>query len=634
LPRASRETRCRGPAILALLALGAASSVAIAGDAKVDLPGKNAKWIRLDALTFVIFSDASPKKASELAVRLQQFQAVLSQLGLELRSDSALPLYVYLFKGKESFEPYQLPGAVAYFVRGPFARYIAVSATPTASTSGNPAVQWANSYTFHPYSDLYHELVHDALAHNFARVPSWLNEGLAQYYSTFDVSKGAATFGRATPFAIHRLRHEPWFSLDVLLTAEVRHGQADGEEDEEITERKRVFYAQSWALVNYLLTGEPARRAAFFEYFRRIQAGDPSDQAFRDTFSIGFDELEAELRAYVQGDRIGYASVDVPEREIGQQPEARRLSQAEILFHLGDLLMERRLIDQAAAHFEYALELDPALAAAHYGIGRIEDARGEHGPAEASHRRAIELDPENYLFHVGLGLNRAALLEESNDVEVRAEATAALSRAIRMQPEAAEAYVAFGRLYLTEPQYVPGGEAALRKAWALLPDRTDIACSLSLLYLKKGDRASAQQLAGEAIRIGPRLYLNPLLQPAIRRLAHDAAETPLEKLAMQELDLLDEMGIDTPAQEQDPTGGILEFLRAVRLFDRAAQAGDPERMDEVVERVEGLPQDVDPIVELGAALLLRAIARGGAGGGGASAGGDGPEPETVPEPRR
>jgi hypothetical protein len=59
----------------------------------------------------------------------------------------------------------------------------------------------------------------------------------------------------------------------------------------------------------------------------------------------------------------------------------------------------------------------------------------------------------------------------------------------------AEAYAGLGRTYLYDPDDVQTGIALLQEADSRLPGRDDLPYELMLLYLRAGDRATAESLA-------------------------------------------------------------------------------------------------------------------------------------------
>ena len=59
--------------------------------------------------------------------------------------------------------------------------------------------------------------------------------------------------------------------------------------------RRTLFYAQSWALVHYLLAGEPSRADLVTEYIKAIEAGAAADAAWSRIF--GSERIEIGLRS-------------------------------------------------------------------------------------------------------------------------------------------------------------------------------------------------------------------------------------------------------------------------------------------------------------------------------------------------
>ncbi len=63
--------------------------------------------------------------------------------------------------------------------------------------------------------------------------------------------------------------------------------------------------------------------------------------------------------------------------------------------HLGAALYHRGKVDDAAAEYRQAIEIDPKNAIAHNGLGLVLSDQGQIDDAIADNRRAIEIDP-NY----------------------------------------------------------------------------------------------------------------------------------------------------------------------------------------------------------------------------------------------
>ena len=72
----------------------------------------------------------------------------------------------------------------------------------------------------------------------------------------------------------------------------------------------------------------------------------------------------------------------------------------------GDENMKQEKWDEALAAFRAAVEKDPEMSKAWYGIGMAEMGRNGGQPCEAAHdpfKRCVELDPNNAKAHFGFG---------------------------------------------------------------------------------------------------------------------------------------------------------------------------------------------------------------------------------------
>ena len=113
---------------------------------------------------------------------------------------------------------------------------------------------------------IYHEYIHYVMHNNYAALPLWLHEGLAEYYSTFQVARDEARIGLPVPAHVLWLRQHTLIPLATLFAVDERSPEYNE------TSRRGGFYAESWALVHYLISGSPERRRQAAEYLR-LRAG-------------------------------------------------------------------------------------------------------------------------------------------------------------------------------------------------------------------------------------------------------------------------------------------------------------------------------------------------------------------------
>ena len=103
----------------------------------------------------------------------------------------------------------------------------------------------------HSLRTIFHEYVHVVIDNLSQAMPVWLNEGLAEYYSTFQVDEGGrrAVVGRLIPSHLQLLNERRHLSIAELLAVETSSASYNE------GERQTLFYAQSWALVHMLVSG-------------------------------------------------------------------------------------------------------------------------------------------------------------------------------------------------------------------------------------------------------------------------------------------------------------------------------------------------------------------------------------------
>ena len=100
-----------------------------------------------------------------------------------------------------------------------------------------------------------HEYVHLLTAERLPGAPAWLDEGLAEFWSAVFVDGNRVIVGRPTSQHVAALRH--WRPLQRTLRQPRGELIAD-------SEPATVFYAQSWAMVHYLLVGQDVNRPLAF----------------------------------------------------------------------------------------------------------------------------------------------------------------------------------------------------------------------------------------------------------------------------------------------------------------------------------------------------------------------------------
>lgn len=154
-----------------------------------------------------------------------------------------------------------------------------------------------------------HEYTHLALQYSGGRYPRWLDEGIAEYYSTLRSAGARAEYGHALPERLARLRSSPWLEIGELLArGPQRRGTTALSED--------MFYSESWLLVHMLISSEPYRKdwPAFRDEISR--KGQSATEAFQSVYHRDLDQVRSDLRAYFAAGKFDEQSAPMIRPEV------------------------------------------------------------------------------------------------------------------------------------------------------------------------------------------------------------------------------------------------------------------------------------------------------------------------------
>ncbi|HYC91180.1 MAG TPA: DUF1570 domain-containing protein [Thermoanaerobaculia bacterium] len=375
--------------------------------AAVPPPPESEPWTALTAGEFRIYSNASAHATQGIATNLLRMREALGKVTtLAVRTDK--PTYVLIFRSEASFAPYRdamfhgndapVSGA---FLSGRAANFITINA---AAEGGVTRL-------------VYHELAHHFMRNTIPGLPLWLDEGLAEYHSTFSVRGHEVRIGVMIPEHVRALRsrRQPLIPLE-------RHFAVDQQSPEYTDPRpQRRFYAQSWALVHYFYSGGPERRARLEAFLEAIRSGRSAAEA---TPLLGSDypAMAVELMTYVRRPSMTFTSYRLDELVVPALDAPRPLPRGELLYALGSLLTGA----DGEALLAEAVRVDPSHAEAHAMLGYARQARGDHDGALAMFEKAASLG------------NRDEAIRELHANALRERDSAAAHRAQRQYEEGHE----------------------------------------------------------------------------------------------------------------------------------------------------------------------------------------------------
>ncbi|HVQ38677.1 MAG TPA: tetratricopeptide repeat protein, partial [Pyrinomonadaceae bacterium] len=346
------------------------------------------------------------------------------------------------------------------------------------------------------FNIIFHEYTHLLIKATSGNVPVWFNEGLAEYYSTFAIADDQkVVLGRPILGHVYLLGERKLLPLRTLF--QVNHDSPDYNE----RDKRSMFYAESWALMHYLLHGKDGQRVTQMEKFLELlNASVAVEQAFQKAFSMNFEALENELQNYIQRNRYPVISGEFESKIVfDDEMHATPMTEAESQAYLGDLLLHSNR-PEAEAYLKKALELDPNLAMAHASIGILRIREGKPDEARQSLERAVAANSQNYLIHYyyALALSR----EGMNDSEIvtsylpetAAKMRAELNRAIELRPEFPESYNLLAFVNLVTDSQLDESVELLNRGLAMSPGRGDLTLTLAQIMMRKQDYPAARQV--------------------------------------------------------------------------------------------------------------------------------------------
>ncbi|HKP71765.1 MAG TPA: DUF1570 domain-containing protein [Pyrinomonadaceae bacterium] len=474
-------------------------------------------WARVRSENFVVAGNAGEGELRRAAVQLEELREVFTRLNATANMDVALPVTVVLFQSESDYEFFKplhrgdLGLDVAgHFQFSPEMNYITLSAERARRPDATPV--------------LFHEYVHALVRNNYQRAPLWFNEGLAEYYGSFELSRDRrqVRFGSQINQRVDSLERNELLPLKTLLSVDT--SSSDYHEHG----RHGVFYAESWVLVHYLLSDKTgARQARLARYLELAASGATVEESFRQAFGTDFGKLESELRAYVRDasyvERVETFAEPLP---LELKLESRTLAEAEAQSLLGDLLLHAERRDDAEEYLARALKLDSNLAPAHAALGLLRLREERLDEAKAHLTRAVEAAPQNHLAHFYLAdLLRREGLETDKTVAGYAETTrrirAELKKTIELEPNFLPAYALLGLVDLERSSQVEETIALLRRASTLAPRRREFELLLARIHMRREEFAAARGI------------LKPMLEPSAEHPVAPQVRAEVERLLEQ-----------------------------------------------------------------------------------------------------
>jgi tetratricopeptide (TPR) repeat protein len=406
------------------------------------------KWLYARTEHFEVLSNAKAVEARLLVARLERFRASFLAImpGTPFREPRTT---VVIFDSDRDFLPYKplykgkpQEDIAGVFQGNPDEVVIALSAQRDIDET-IPVV--------------YHEYIHLLMHARGFRLPPWLNEGLAELYETMEFEGNVVKIGRDSPYHVGLLSRSRLMPLAQLFAV----SQISPDYNE--TNRRSIFYAESWALLHYCLTARVKGRQVgegFDRLLTLMQLGYSPEECMQAAYGLGLDDMEEELGAHIRGGRYVLKNYTLPAVDYAAGVVFRPATDFEREVALVNLQWHIQRKGDATYRLLELAEHYPASPRPHEVLAAIAASEGERKRAIDCWTTAAGLQTSNPYVYAKLaedslrqylaGANLNFRLSEAATKELRGW----LDRAIVLDPGYAEAWdwLALTEAYARKPR--------------------------------------------------------------------------------------------------------------------------------------------------------------------------------------
>jgi tetratricopeptide (TPR) repeat protein len=437
-------------------------------------------WLEVRSPNFTVVSNAGEREARRTAAQFEEIREVFHAAFPTLRMDLGKPILIFALKNEDSLKSL-LP---AYWeVKGhmhPAGLYV-------SREERDLVVVRTDLQGENPYEIAYHEYTHALFRLNFRDLPLWMNEGYAEFFGNTEIGDKEVKIGKIAPGHLQILRANKLIPIETLFQVD------DNSPYYNEQNRTSVFYAESWALVHYLmLDPDAAKRQLRANFLSAWTASDNQIEAAQKTFG-DLKKFSQVMEAYARQERFYVGHLKLAVHDDPKTYPSRSLSFAETQALRGIFFVYTQRPAEAKAVLDEALAANPNSPVVHEGLGLFAwYSKQDPQTAEAEFAKAVPQTPPNYLPYYMAAMLRS---RTSSGASGPADSLAELDKVIQMNPRFAPAYAVAANLYSRDPNQHDKAVSMGKQAVLLDPANLNYATSYGLVLVNVGKTADARNLA-------------------------------------------------------------------------------------------------------------------------------------------
>ncbi len=340
-----------------------------------------------------------------------------------------------------------------------------------------------------PYEEIYQNYARMVLKLSYKNLPPWLEEGYSNVYGSLTLTERGPRIARPDPEVMSVLFESPLLPLDLIFHADHNSPYVSS------GEKNTVYYAESRALVHFLLTdSQIVGSKALGQYIAKVEGGADSLESARQAFGdLGL--LQSRLETYVKDTKSPPVDVGSGGGSDSSGP-AKTLSTAESEARIGDFLAHHGRPGDAQDMLEDALMMEPTLAEGEQSLGFLQLQRQRLDDADKHFLRAPRsLDPNDALTYYGVG--RLAMTKGGFVGVPYWGAVNALEKAVSLNPDFAPAWYDLATIYVERQETLQRALKDAQHAASLAPGESGYQLQVAAIQQRLGMLDDARKTAAQ-----------------------------------------------------------------------------------------------------------------------------------------
>ena len=377
------------------------------------------EWVEVSSPNFQLYTTSGSgdgRRTVEYFEQVRDFFMRAQSKELTTR----LPVYIILFRNQKEFRPYAPGEGIAAFFTGDQSRdFIVMSG---ADEKDKPVAV--------------HEYMHLLIRHMDLKLPIWLNEGIAEVYSTLKPLGGKIVIGSVPAGAGNVLSSDKWLPLERLFAI-----QRDSPEYNE-KNRRGILYAQSWMLTHMLMLSDVYQQK-FGAFLGAVSSGVPAADALLKIYGRTAEQVNRDLNGYFRANLLKGVLFDAKLQKIpASEPKPADDFDVELaLARLAAVTSGKQ--SDAVARLERLTAQQPDRWESWEALAQVAWRRNDRVAAAKYFKRAVDLKPPVWNVYWDY-----AKVADPNDSEA---VIGALKRSLELNGNNTDARLLLGyQLYMAE----------------------------------------------------------------------------------------------------------------------------------------------------------------------------------------